>query len=307
MTIGAAPDGRSDVSARWRISRLRLPAPGLYPAFTLGIACLAYGIPTLHPRQRLSVGLHRGGHARQRRAAVRRPAFDACTTHSAGSARSSCSCCSACSYFRRASYRWSALGLGVALVLVFIARPLVVAICLAPFRYPLQEIVYVGWVGLRGAVPIVLATIPVMSGAPGSRVLFDIVFFIVRRRLAPAGRDRAVGDAQAAASIEAAAAPPTIVAMEGPKGKRSVAVVLHRSGARGCRCGGRMTLPLPAGAAVTMIDHAGTMFAASDSSVLRAGDHVYVLYSREDSGGNRVTVRSANGVKLVLRSLIPPA
>jgi potassium/hydrogen antiporter len=71
------------------------------------------------------------------------------------------------------------VGLVLALLLAFVARPLVVAICLAPFRYPPREIAYVGWVGLRGAVPIVLATIPVMSGAPGARSLFDVVFFVV--------------------------------------------------------------------------------------------------------------------------------
>ena len=53
------------------------------------------------------------------------------------------------------------------------------ALCLAPFRFPRDESLYVGWVGLRGAVPIVLATIPVMRGAPGAVVLFDVVFFVV--------------------------------------------------------------------------------------------------------------------------------
>ena len=84
------------------------------------------------------------------------------------------------------------VGLAVALVLAFVARPLVVALCLAPFRFPLTEIAYVGWVGLRGAVPIVLATIPVMSGAPGARVLFDVRVLHHRRRI-----DSARGDGRA--------------------------------------------------------------------------------------------------------------
>ena len=66
----------------------------------------------------------------------------------------------------------------------FIARfarrtSLVVALCLAPFRYPAREIVFIGWVGLRGAVPIVLATFPVLVGAPGADQIFHLVFFIV--------------------------------------------------------------------------------------------------------------------------------
>ena len=59
------------------------------------------------------------------------------------------------------------LGLGLALALAFVVRPLVVALCLLPFRYPWRETAYIGWVGLRGAVPIVLATYPVLVGAAG--------------------------------------------------------------------------------------------------------------------------------------------
>ena len=71
------------------------------------------------------------------------------------------------------------LGLGVALLLAVVIRPLVVALCLAPFHYPRKETVFIGWVGLRGAVPIVLATFPVLVGAPGADRIFHLVFFIV--------------------------------------------------------------------------------------------------------------------------------
>jgi cell volume regulation protein A len=70
-------------------------------------------------------------------------------------------------------------GIGLALALAFIARPLGVTICLVWFRVTWPEIGYVGWTGLRGAVPIVLATTPVLGGVPGARDLFDVVFFIV--------------------------------------------------------------------------------------------------------------------------------
>ncbi len=71
------------------------------------------------------------------------------------------------------------IGLGVGAPAGLVARPLVVALCLAPFRYPMREMAYIGWVGLRGAVPIVLATFPVLGGAPGAERIFDVVFFIV--------------------------------------------------------------------------------------------------------------------------------
>lgn len=64
------------------------------------------------------------------------------------------------------------VGLALAAVLVLLARPIAVAACLLPFRYPWREIAYVGWVGLRGAVPIVLATYPGLIGVPGAERLF---------------------------------------------------------------------------------------------------------------------------------------
>ena len=71
------------------------------------------------------------------------------------------------------------IGLGVAMVLAVLLRPVVAALCLLPFGYPRRETLYIGWVGLRGAVPIVLATYPVLAGAPGAERIFHLVFFIV--------------------------------------------------------------------------------------------------------------------------------
>lgn len=69
--------------------------------------------------------------------------------------------------------------LGVAAVLMFVARPLAVALCLMPLRISWREIGFVSWVGLRGAVPVVLALFPVLAGVPQARVLFDIAFVVV--------------------------------------------------------------------------------------------------------------------------------
>jgi cell volume regulation protein A len=68
---------------------------------------------------------------------------------------------------------------GVALVLIFVARPFAVAIGLAPFRYTLKERLFIAWVGLRGAVPIFLAIIPVASPGPIDDDFFNIVFLVV--------------------------------------------------------------------------------------------------------------------------------
>ena len=76
-----------------------------------------------------------------------------------------------------AGFAWPALG--VAAVLMFVARPLAVGLCLAPLRFTPREIAYVSWVGLRGAVPIVLAIFPFMANLPEARMIFNVAFVVV--------------------------------------------------------------------------------------------------------------------------------
>jgi potassium/hydrogen antiporter len=67
----------------------------------------------------------------------------------------------------------------LALVIAFVARPVAILGATAPFGFSLRERVVLGWAGLRGAVPVVLATFPVIEGIPDSLEFFNIVFFAV--------------------------------------------------------------------------------------------------------------------------------
>lgn len=76
-------------------------------------------------------------------------------------------------------YPVAGVGIFIALFMIFLSRPIAVHLCVLPFRsLSKRAMSYVSWVGLRGAVPIIFATYPWVSGFPNAKLIFNIVFFI---------------------------------------------------------------------------------------------------------------------------------
>lgn len=70
------------------------------------------------------------------------------------------------------------VAIAIGLFMMFVARPLAVFLCLQPFRVPFKAKVFLSWVGLRGAVPIIFATYPIIAGIEDAHFLFNVVFVI---------------------------------------------------------------------------------------------------------------------------------
>lgn len=71
------------------------------------------------------------------------------------------------------------VGGAVGLFMIFAARPIAVLLCMAPFRkFTTKARIYVSWVGLRGAVPIIFATYPIVADVPGARFIFNVVYLV---------------------------------------------------------------------------------------------------------------------------------
>ncbi|WP_394431624.1 potassium/proton antiporter [Streptomyces sp. SGAir0957] len=164
----------------------------------------------------------------------------------------------------------------IGLVLTVIARPLGVIISVAPFRIPWREQALMSWAGLRGAVPIILATIPMVTGVEGSRRIFNIVFVLVVVYTLVQGptlpwlaRKLRLGSSDAAADLGIESAP-----LERLRGHLLSVSVPDGSRMHGVEVG---ELRLPKGSAVTLVVREGASFVPSPTTVLRHGDELLVV------------------------------
>ena len=169
-----------------------------------------------------------------------------------------------------------AIAAGSALVLV--ARPAAVLVCTLPLRVPWRQQAFLSWAGLRGAVPIVLATIPVNARVPGAIRLFDIVFIIVvintlvqgttlpwaARRLKVTAPAEPLDVDVEAAPLEAMHA--DLLQAQIPPGSRLHGVEIFE-------------LRLPAQANVALIVRGGKGFVPSPTTMLRTGDRLLIVAS----------------------------
>jgi cell volume regulation protein A len=169
---------------------------------------------------------------------------------------------------------WPAVVVG--LMLTVLARPVGVLVSLIPFRIPWQEQVLMSWAGLRGAVPIIFATIPMVSGVEGNDRIFNIVFVLVVVYTLVQGptlpwlaRALRLGDSSEAADLGVESAP-----LERLRGHLLSVAIPDSSRIHGVEVA---ELRLPSGSAVTLVVREGKSFVPLPSTVLRHGDELLVV------------------------------
>jgi cell volume regulation protein A len=178
LAVGAALGIGLGMAAGWLLQRVPLPIPGLVPVVTVGFALFIFGITTLLQGSGF-LAVYLAGVAIARGRFQDKVGLIRVHDGLAWLAQVVMFLMLGLLVFPSRLGVVAFRGTCLALLLAFIARPLVVVLCLLPFRYSWKERLYIGWVGLRGAVPIILATFPVLARVPGNQLLFNVVFFAV--------------------------------------------------------------------------------------------------------------------------------
>ncbi|WP_350546812.1 potassium/proton antiporter [Pseudoalteromonas sp. 5-MNA-CIBAN-0065] len=168
-------------------------------------------------------------------------------------------------------------GLIIALVLIFIARPLAVIPVLALFGFKAREITLVSWVGLRGSVPIILAIFPLMFGLPGAELIFNVVFFVVLISATLQGSTLALMARKLKLTLPPPVTPAATLEITA-LGDVDADIVEYTIGKMSRAVGRRLSqLALPDSTVMAMISRNNNIIAPRGSTLLQADDQLFMV------------------------------
>jgi cell volume regulation protein A len=281
LAIGAAVGGLSGFACRFLIKRVSLRAAGLYPVLTVGLALIAYGAA--------AVAKGSGFLA----------VYVAAVVLGSGALPNKTTLYRTHDFVAWASQigmfillgllvvptRLAAVageGLALALMLALVARPLAVAVCLVPLGFGAREIALIGWAGLRGAVPIILAVIPVLAGAPRAGLLFDIVFFVVLVSVVVQGGTVRWLARRLGVAVAEPAIPEAVLEIDSTQ-PLDVELLTFWVDPASAVCDARIAdIPFPERSSAMLVVRGGRLLAPKGDTELQAGDHVFVFCPTED-------------------------
>ena len=263
----------------WVMRRVALPSSGLYPLAVLSLTVLAYaGTVAAHASGFAAVyvaALVLGNSELPHRAATRSFSEGVAWLAQIGLFVMLGLLASP----GRLSLEHVGLAVLAGLVLTLVARPLSVFACAFTHRLPVREQLFVSWAGLRGAVPIVLTTIPLSQEVSGSQRLFDIVFVMVviytlltGPTLPWVSARLGVAQPQAARDLDVETAPLDRIAAD-----LLQVTITDRSRLHGVEVA---ELRLPVGVSVSLVVRDGATLVPEPGTVLRHGDDVLLVVPR---------------------------
>jgi potassium/hydrogen antiporter len=282
LAVGLGAGVLVGVAAVYALRRARLATAGLYPVASLTIAAVAFGgADTLHGSGFLAVyvaGLLVGS--------VPVPAERTIVSFHQGLgwlAQVAMFLTLGLLVFPGQLPSVAVKGTVVALVLVLVARPVAVAISTLLFGYSWRERLLLGWAGLRGAVPVVLATFPVIDRVPNSLQFFNIVFFAVLVSTVVQG-STFEGLARRLGLSTTQPALPRPLSEFGTIRRLGAEVLEYTLAPADAIVGARVRdLGLPRDAVVTVIVRDERAIAPRGSTRLRAGDELHLMIGEESA------------------------
>lgn len=177
MTVGAVVGMAMGELIRWTLNRLKLELTGIYPVLSVAFALLTYGL-TAELKGSGFLAVYLAGLFLRRRPVAHRRSLVQFHDGLAWLMQIAMFLILGLQVFPARLLPIAGIGLVVALFLIFVARPLSVHVALVFSTLSFREQMLVAWVGLRGAVPIVLATFPMLAGIRHADTIFHLVFFI---------------------------------------------------------------------------------------------------------------------------------
>lgn len=268
------------LGARAAFRRLDLPSPGLYPVASLATAALAFGV---------AEGVHGSGFLSVYIAALTLGTGIVPARGSTIAFHQGMSWTAQIALFFLLGLLVSPSGLrdvavealALSAILIFVARPLAAVVVTAFAPFELRERLMLGWAGLRGAVPIWLATFPVIAEVGSSEVIFNAIFFVVVTSTLIQGATFDPLAARLGLVTDEPALPQTVVETGTVRklgGDSFIFVVAPEDAAAGAVI---RDLGLPREALVNLIVRDGAAVAPRGSTEIEAGDEVHVLARHE--------------------------
>jgi potassium/hydrogen antiporter len=280
MGLGTVAGGVMGLAITWAINRLRLGQEGLYPVLSLALVLLTYSLTAVLGGNGF-LAVYVAGFVMNGQNFIHKRTLMRFHDGVAWLMQIAMFITLGLQVIPSGLLSVIDVGLLMSAALMFIARPLSVFLSLALTKFSIREKLVVSWVGLRGAVPIVLATFPLLAGVPHADAMFNIVFFIVISSVLLQGTTipqvaRWMG---AQASGRHSFHYPHEFAPNVSASSRLIELTVGAESAAAGRS--IMGLALPQGALVVSIHRDDESLVPGGGTVLEAGDRVLVL-SEED-------------------------